>query len=43
VDALLNLGISEDLILDHMSKDDSASVEAIDSLRRYINKTSGAL
>ena len=39
VDALLALGISEALILEHMGRDDSASIGAIDSLRRYIQET----
>ena len=42
VDALLTLGISEESILEHMGRDDSASIGAIDSLRRYIQKIIGA-
>jgi hypothetical protein len=39
VDALLALGISETLILEHMGRDDAASISAIDALVRYIETT----
>lgn len=42
VDSLLELGISKDSIINHMARDDSASIGAIDSLVRYLEKIKGA-